>query len=80
MESAETITVSMSDGRSLDAKIIVTDPLTDLSVIRIDSDSIQPVVLGDSDSLEVWQDVIAIGHALDLPGGPTAVVSALNTP
>ena len=81
VEGANKITVSLSDGRSFDARVIGRDPLTDLAVILIDADDLTPARLGDSSRLQVGEDVVAIGHALDLPGGPTVskgVVSALD--
>ena len=57
------------------------DLSTDLAVIKIDAKGLRPAMLGDSSQLEVGQNVIAIGHALGLPGGPTVskgVVSALG--
>jgi serine protease Do len=81
VEGANRITVSLGDGRSFDAQLIGRDPITDLAVIRIAADRLTPAKLGDTSKLEVGEDVVAIGHALDLPGGPTVskgVVSALN--
>ena len=50
-------------------------------MLRIQADDLHPATLGDSDTLRVGSDVVAIGHALDLEGGPTVskgVVSALE--
>lgn len=81
VQSARQITVSLSTGQSFKAQIIGTDPSTDLAVIKIEATGLQPAKLGDSSVLQVGEDVIAIGHALGLPGGPTVstgVVSALD--
>ena len=81
VQDAQRITVSLSNGQSFDAEIVGTDPLTDLAVVRISGRGLQPAKLGDSSALQVGEDVVAIGHALGLPGGPTVstgVVSALN--
>ncbi len=81
VEGARLITVTLNDGRVLTAKVVGLDPTTDLAVLRIDATDLQPATLGDSSLLLVGSDVIAIGHALDLEGGPTVskgVVSALN--
>ena len=78
---AESITVTLGDGRSIPAEIVGRDPNTDLAVIRVEADVLIPVRLGVSSELEVGEDVIAIGHALGLPGGPSVskgVVSALG--
>ena len=77
----ERITVILSNGDSFAAELVGGDANTDTAVIRIDADGLQPAKLGRSSELEVGEDVIAIGHALGLPGGPTVskgVVSALD--
>jgi serine protease Do len=60
---ATTIEVQLSDGRRIPAKVVGTDPKTDLAVIRIAAEGRLPfVTFGDSDKVEVGQWVIAIGH------------------
>lgn len=79
---AEKITVSLSDGRSLEAKLVGADSLTDLAVLQIsDTNNLTAVKLGDSTKLIVGEPVVAIGN----PGGnefarsvTTGVVSATN--
>ena len=81
VEGAQRITVALSDGRDFPAEIVGRDPVTDLAVIRIEAEGLVPARLGESAALEVGSDVVAIGHALDLDGGPTVskgVVSALD--
>ncbi len=78
---AQKITVTLTDGRQFTGKIVGRDPPTDLAVVKIDAAALQSAPVGNSSSLQVGQDVVAIGNALDLPGGPTVtkgVVSALN--
>ncbi len=80
-DAAQDITVTLDDGSEHTAKIAGRDPPTDLAVLKIDGGNLKPATLGDSSKLEVGDDVIAIGNALDLPGGPTVtkgVVSALG--
>jgi S1-C subfamily serine protease len=77
--AAERITVTLSDGRQFQARLVGGDRPTDLAVLKIDADNLTPARLGDTAGLQVGDDVVAIGHALDLPGGPTVtrgVVSA----
>jgi len=62
VEGADSITVKLADGREMDAKIVGTDPPTDLAVIRIDADELPEARLGDSDAIEVGEWVIAIGN------------------
>ncbi len=79
--NAQRITVTLSNGESFPAELIGGDFTTDLAVIRIEATGLQPAKLGRSSELQVGEEVIAIGHALGLPGGPTVskgVVSALG--
>jgi len=78
---AQRITVTLSNGDSFPGQVVGADPATDTAVIRIEAAGLQPAKLGRSSDLQVGEDVIAIGHALGLPGGPTVskgVVSALG--
>jgi serine protease Do len=73
------ITITLSDGRTSAAQVVGTDPPTDLAVLKIDATNLTPAKLGDVSQLQVGEQVVAIGYALDLPGGPTVtegVVSA----
>ena len=78
VEGAESITVTIPDGRSFDATIVGTDPLTDLAVIQIDGDDLPTVSFGESSTLAVGEWVVAIGNALGLPGGPTVTVGVVS--
>ncbi len=81
VEGIEDITVTLYDGRTLDAWVVGRDPHTDIAVIKVPAEGLHPALLGDSSGLLVGQDVIAIGHALGLGGAPTVskgVVSALD--
>jgi S1-C subfamily serine protease len=76
---AQSITVTLADGRRFRATVVGRDPLTDLAVLRIDASGLQAAALGDSEALQVGEEVVAMGNALNLPGGPTVtkgVVSA----
>ena len=78
---ADSLTVTLNDGRSYPAEIIGGDVKTDIAVIKIQAAKLQPANIGDSSDLQVGQSVIAVGHALGLKGGPTVsrgVVSALG--
>ena len=78
VEGAESIAVTIPDGRSFDATIVGTDPLTDLAVIKITGDDLPTVSFGDSDSLFPGEWVVAIGNALGLTGGPTVTVGVVS--
>ena len=78
---AQKVTVTLSNRESFPALLVGADPVTDLAVIRIAANGLTPAKLGVASELQVGEDVIAIGHALGLDGGPTVskgVVSALG--
>ena len=78
---ADSLTVTLNDGRSYPADVIGGDVKTDIAVIKIKAEKIQPAEIGNSSNLKVGEGVIAVGHALGLKGGPTVsqgVISALG--
>ncbi len=80
VEGAKDIKVSTYDGGTYDAELIGYDAKNDIAVIKVDADNLTPVVLGDSDQMNVGDSVIAIGNplgelAFSLTSGS---VSALN--
>jgi putative serine protease PepD len=74
------IEVRLSDGKVYSAKIIGTDPLSDLAIVQIQNASgLVPAVLGDSSKLNVGDTAVAIGSPLGLTGTVTdGIVSTLN--
>ncbi|MGD0249742.1 MAG: trypsin-like peptidase domain-containing protein [Thermoplasmata archaeon] len=83
VEGAARIRVHLADGRDLDGEVLGGDAVTDVALVRVDAVDVPAVRLGDSEVLRVGQLVLAVGHALGLPGGPTVstgVVSALGRP
>ena len=79
VENATSVKVGLYDKRVFDAKVVGTDPLTDLAVIKIDADNLSTAYLGDSDNLKVGQWVMAIGNPLSLASTVTAgIVSAMG--
>ena len=64
VEEADSLKVSLNDGRELEAKLIGADPKTDIAVIKIDADDLPVVTLADSDKLRVGDLVFAIGNPL----------------
>ncbi|QDT02548.1 Putative serine protease HtrA [Rubripirellula lacrimiformis] len=62
----EDITVTLSDGRRVSAVVAGTDPLTDLALLKIDSDRLIPIVWGDSDRCRVGSPVWAVGSPFGL--------------
>ncbi|HCY76016.1 MAG TPA: trypsin [Ignavibacteriales bacterium] len=79
VEKATKVTVGLYDKRTFSAKVVGTDPLTDLAVIKIDAENLTTAYLGDSDNLKVGQWVMAIGNPLSLSSTVTAgIVSAIG--
>jgi len=81
VQDAQQIVVTLSNDQRYPATLIGRDPSTDTAVIEITATGLTPARLGVSAELEVGEDVIAIGHALGLRGGPTVskgVVSAVG--
>ena len=77
--NADQITVTLRDGRQLEAKIIGSDPETDVAVIRIPADHLTEVKPADSDHLRVGDFVVAIGNPFGLGQTVTSgIVSALS--
>ncbi len=74
---ADEIDVKLSDGRKFTAKVIGTDPKSDVAVIKIDAKNLPVIPLGDSEKLEVGEWVLAIGNPFGLAHTVTVgVVSA----
>jgi serine protease Do len=66
VKDADEIKVKLSDDREFKGKVIGVDPKTDLAVIKIDSNHLPVIKLGDSDKLRVGETVIAIGNPFGL--------------
>jgi serine protease Do len=64
VEGAEQVTVRLLDRREFKAKVVGTDPNTDVAVLKIDAKDLPPVALGNSDDARVGEWVLAIGNPL----------------
>jgi serine protease Do len=77
VENANKIQVQLYDKSILDAKVVGTDPLTDLAVVKVDATDLPVAYLGNSDDVEVGEWVMAIGNPLSLNSTVTAgIISA----
>ena len=64
VENSNSITVAMYNGDTYDATLIGYDESNDVAVLKVDAEGLSPVVLGDSDTLNVGDSVVAIGNPL----------------
>ena len=64
VEDSDSITVSLYDGTTYDAKLIGYDESNDVAVLKVEAENLTPVVLGNSDQVNVGDSVIAIGNPL----------------
>jgi serine protease DegQ len=79
IEGADDIEVTLNDARKAKAKVIGTDPETDLAVLKIELDKLPVIVLGNSDGLQVGDQVLAVGNPFGLGQTVSAgIVSALG--
>jgi Do/DeqQ family serine protease len=79
IEGADEIEVILNDARHAHGKVIGTDPETDLAILKIDLDRLPVIVLGNSDGLQVGDQVLAIGNPFGVGQTVTGgIVSALG--
>ncbi len=71
IEGGGDIEVYLSDGRLVEAEVVGVDDRTDLAVLKIDADSLLPMVWGDSDQVSVGMPVWAVGSPFGLTGSVT---------
>ena len=79
IEGADRITVSLSDGRTAEARIVGLDKDSDVAVVQVNMEKLNEIPLGDSDRLRVGDFVVAIGNPFGLSQTVTSgIVSALG--
>ena len=77
VEGAQELLVTLSNKRKLRAKVIGTDPSTDIAVIQVDSKDLPAITFGSSDAVKVGEWVVAVGNPFNLESTVTAgIVSA----
>lgn len=77
IDGAEEIKVGLSDRRTFDARVVGSDPPSDLAVLKIDVENLPVLTLGNSDAVEVGDVVLAVGNPLGLQQTVTAgIISA----
>jgi S1-C subfamily serine protease len=83
IEGARSVQVSFSNGENVKARIVGTDPSTDIAVLQVAAHSraLTPLVWGDSDAVQVGDSVVAIGNPFGYTRTATAgIVSAVDRP
>jgi S1-C subfamily serine protease len=78
VDGATNITVDFHDGTTVTAKVVAADPNSDLAVLKVDRTGLTPLPIGSSSGLEVGDQLVAIGNALDLSGGPTVTTGIVS--
>lgn len=79
IEGADDIEVALTDGRQARAKLVGTDPETDVAVLKIELDRLPTISLGNADTVQVGDVVLAIGNPFDVGQTVTSgIVSALG--
>ncbi|MEL6490610.1 MAG: HhoA/HhoB/HtrA family serine endopeptidase [Cyanobacteria bacterium J06634_6] len=79
IEGADTVNVTLKDGRTFTGEVKGTDPITDVAVIKIEASDLPVAPLGTTDNLSPGQWAIAIGNPLGLDNTVTAgIISALD--
>jgi Do/DeqQ family serine protease len=77
VSGADTVTVTMKDGREMNGRVVGQDPLTDVAVVRVQGNNLPTVPLGNSENLKPGEWAIAIGNPLGLDNTVTAgIISA----
>ncbi len=77
VDGADRVNVTLKDGRSFEGKVMGTDPVTDVAVIKIESNNLPAVSLGNSEQLRPGEWAIAIGNPLGLDNTvTTGIISA----
>jgi serine protease Do len=66
IKNADSIIVTLHDGRSLPAKVVGADPLTDIAILKIEADNLVPLNFGNSDLVRPGQTVFAVGNPYGL--------------
>ncbi len=79
VENATEVSVSLNDNREFTAKVIGTDPQSDIALLKIEGEDFPYLTFGNSDALEVGEWVLAVGNPFNLTSTVTAgIVSAKN--
>ncbi len=78
VDGATDITVDFNDGSNAAAKVVAADAGSDLAVLKVSKDGLTALPLGTSGDLQIGDQVVAIGNALDLSGAPTVTTGIVS--
>ena len=79
VENAEEIKIELNDNREYSAQLVGTDPTTDLALLKIEESGLSYIKMGDSDSLQIGEWVVAVGNPFGLQSTVTAgIISAMG--
>lgn len=77
VQDAEKVWVTLNDKREMPARVVGTDPATDLAVIKVEAMGLETIPFGNSDSARIGEPVLAIGNPFNLTSTVTAgIISA----
>ena len=77
VDGADTVTVTLKDGRTIEGRVMGKDNLTDMAVVKIEGSDLPTVEFGDSEALQIGEWAIAIGNPLGLDNTvTTGIISA----
>ncbi len=77
VDGADRVTVTLKDQRTLQGRVVGTDPVTDVAVVKVEAENLPTVMLGNSEQLQPGEWAIAIGNPLGLDNTVTAgIISA----
>ena len=76
VQDAETINVVLNDKRSFVARLVGNDPSSDLAVIKIEADGLEPLQFGNSDEVKIGEWVLAVGNPFNLTSTVTAGIGS----
>jgi serine protease Do len=79
VEGANSVSITLNDGRIFSASAVAADPTTDVAVIKINASNLTAAAIGNSSNLQVGQTVVAIGNSLGMGISATqGIISALG--
>jgi serine protease Do len=78
VDNSKTIQVTLKDGRKLNAKVIGTDPQTDVALVKVDATNLEPITLADSETAQVGDVVLAVGDPFGIGTTVTEGIISAN--